>query len=123
MNIKIDYKQKDIVMNKFKTIILVAGFSMLAACGGGADKFTGDWVEPNPGEEKIVFGVNVNEPMQISIKATKSSEVEITQVISDTPRKNIYKVDGDMILNGPRVIYKLDGDKLVSSSGMVLVKK
>lgn len=110
-------------MNNLKKIMLMAGFALLAACGGGADKFAGNWIDPNPGKEEIVFGVNVNKPFQISIKATKSNEVEITQVISETPRSIIYKVDGDMILSGPRVMYKLEGDKLVSSSGLVLVKK
>lgn len=110
-------------MNNLKKIMLMAGFALLAACGGGADKFEGNWIDPNPGEEKIVFGINVNQPLQLSIKATKSNEVEITQVISDSPQKNIFKVDGDIIISGSRVLYTLKGDKLVSSAGTVLVKK
>lgn len=110
-------------MKNIQKLLLVAGFALLAACGGNADKFVGEWIDSNPGEEKIIYGRNVNAPLEITIKANGSSEVEITRIISDNEKKNIYVVDGDNILNGGRVIYTLKGDKLVNGSGVTLVRK
>lgn len=110
-------------MNTFKKLLLVAGFALLAACGGNADKFVGEWIDSNPGEEKIIYGRNVNAPLEITIKANGSSEVEITRIISDNEKKNVYVVDGDNILSSGRVIYTLKGDKLVNGSGVTLIRK
>lgn len=111
-------------MKAFQKIMIVAGFALLAACGGNADKFVGDWVDPSPKKEEGASWLpKINTSNNITIKASGSSKVEITATVLDRQMKNVYEVDGSNILDGSRVIYTLEGNELVKSSGIRLVRK
>lgn len=113
-------------MKTFKTLMLVTGFALLAACGGNnSEKFVGEWVDPTPKEEsKGVGGLDIDFSNDIVIKANGSNKVEVTLNVFGREMKVIQDVDGENIIDEGRVIYTLDGDALVKAgSNIRLVRK
>lgn len=112
-------------MNNLKRLMMVAGFALLAACGGeDTGKFVGEWVDPTPQEKVKGWGAVNDITNDISIKANGSSKVELTASVMGREKKSIYDVEGQNILDGKRVIYTLEGDELVRvGTGLKLVRK
>lgn len=100
-------------MKAFQKLMLVAGFALLAACGGNADKFVGEWIQ-------IETPVK---PHTIIITANGSNQVEVDQELVGTRTKQIYVVDGDNLLNSSKVLYTLKGEQLVTPGGRKFVRK
>lgn len=112
-------------MTNLKKLILIAGVSLLAACGGDdAGKFVGKWIDPTPQEKVKGWGAVNDLTNDISIIAKSNNEVEVTANVMGREKKTIYAVDGQNILKGQRVVYTLEGNELVrAGTGLRLVRK
>jgi len=100
-------------LNTFKKLWLVAGFALLAACGGNAEKFVGEWIQIDTPVK----------PHTIIITAKGSNQVELDQELVGTRTKKMYVVDGDNLLSSSKVLYTLEGEHLVTPGGRKFVRK
>jgi len=112
-----------------KMLMLVAAFTLLAACGKNpADKFVGEWVDPRPPkveDKDSWFGPA--DPLDVTIEAISPDKVEITMSMLRTKKKMVFEVEGNKIIGGggSKVFYTLEGDELISElrNGVRLVRK
>jgi len=113
-------------LKSLKTLILVIGFTLLAACGKNpADKFVGEWVDPRPPKAEDKDGwFGPADPLDVIIKAISPDKVEITMTMLRSEKKMVFEVEENKIIGGNKVFYTLEGDSLFSERGKVkLVRK